>query len=83
MAIQFKVRRPALPRKLIRIALGVLIALALLGAGFWIYTRFSAQPTAIPWPTPRVEATQTPRLGFGALWNGDPGVRKRLGMGVD
>lgn len=39
MAVQFKVRHPAQPQKFMRIAIGVLIALALLGAGFWIYTR--------------------------------------------
>lgn len=83
MAVQLKVRRPARPQRLLRIAFGVLVALALLGAGFWIHTHLVAQFTPISWPTPEVEATQTPRLGFGNLWNGDQGVQDRLGMGVN
>jgi hypothetical protein len=83
MAVQFKIRRPAPSRKLLKMALGVLIVLVLSAAGFWIYTRLSAEPTPIPWPTPRVEATQTPVLGFGNLWNGDPGVQGHLGIGVN
>lgn len=53
MAVQLKVRRPAQPRKLMGIALGVFVVLVLLAAGFWIYTRLSAQLAPIPWPLPQ------------------------------
>jgi len=75
-------RRPAYPRRWLWPAL-LLVVLGLAGGLFWAYTRLSAQLAPIPWPTPRVEAIRTPVLGFGDLWNGDPGVQSRLGMAVN
>jgi hypothetical protein len=83
LAVRFKLRSPPHLWKWLLPALGFLVALGLSGVIFWTYTRLNAQFVPIPWPTPRVEATQTPALGFGDLWNGDPGVQSRLGMAMD
>jgi hypothetical protein len=83
VSIMLKLRRPSRLREWLLLALGLIVILGLLGVTFWAYTRLSTQLAPIPWPTPRVEVTQTPVLGFGDLWNEDPGVQSRLGMGVN